>query len=169
MRAEGIYLEKNESSFQCLADTGHSRLWNKGTAKYDSSMAKSTLVTSSNMQDVPLFWKAKLQTEVAILLSESEYICLLTALQTVIYMMQLLDRAKEFDIDGLQSSLSIHCKTFETNSEAYAIARLSKIRLCPKQFNIKFHRFRLLVKKGINSNLAHQHHSITEQYVCKAP
>lgn len=64
-------------------------------------------------------------------------------------MMQLLEEAKEFGINDLQSLPSIHCKAFKDNEGAYKIARLPKMRACTKHMNIKFHHFLLFVENGL--------------------
>ena len=125
---EGIYLEKNDNSFECWADADYSGLWNKDTAKYNLSTAKSRTGYVIWYTGCPIVWKSKLQTKVALSFTKSEYICLSTTLQDVIYMMQLLDNARELGIEDLQNTPTIHCKSFEDNLGAHKIARLPKMR-----------------------------------------
>ena len=63
--------------------------------------------------------------------------------------MQLLEEMKSRGFEVICTSPHVYCKTFEDNSGALELARLSK--LCPrtKHINVCYHHFREHVRKGL--------------------
>ena len=98
----------------------------------------------------PILWKSKLQTEIALSTTESEYIALSQALRDVIPMMALLLELNKL-IDIHIPKPDIHCKVFEDNNSCIAVAESPKFTPRTKHIAIKYHHFRSFVKnKSIN-------------------
>ena len=115
----------------------------------DPSTAKTRTGYKIMLASCPLVWALRLPTEVALLKTESEYICLSEALRQTIYLMQLLVDMKENGIELDTSTPKVHCKIFEDNSGARKIAKAPKMRPCTQHTNIKYHHFREYVKRGL--------------------
>lgn len=97
----------------------------------------------------PIVWASKLQTEIALSSTESEYIAMSQALREVLPMTNLIQELREngFDIGGTLPR--IHCKVFEDNSGAIEMAKVPKLRPRTKHINIKYHHFRKAVADGL--------------------
>ena len=96
----------------------------------------------------PITWASKLQTEVALSSTESEFIGLSQALRTTIPLMELIKELKKHGFDTASSVPKVHCQVFEDNSGAIEIAKVPKMRPRTKHINIKYHHFRDYVERG---------------------
>jgi hypothetical protein len=104
-----------------------------------------------------MVWSFKLQTEIVLSSTEAEYIELSQSLRELVYLFGILTEIKGVHSIIDVSTPTIHCKVFEDNEGALAMARLPKIRPCTKHLNIKYHHFREAVPEWL----------ITIQYVRK--
>jgi len=93
----------------------------------------------------PIIWCSKLQTEIALSTTESEYIALSQSLRDVIPLIGLLRE--------LQSVLSIpinppkvHCTIFEDNKGCIDLVNAPKMRPRTKHIALKYHHFRSFVR-----------------------
>jgi hypothetical protein len=93
-------------------------------------------------------WASKLQTEIALSSTESEYIALSQSMREVIPLMDLMKEAHRQGVINKVGKPQVHCKVFEDNTGAIEIARLPKMRPCTKHLNIKYHHFRDQVQRG---------------------
>jgi Reverse transcriptase (RNA-dependent DNA polymerase) len=139
---KGIICTLNGESFTCSADADFAGLWDATTAETDSSTAGSrsgyVIIMHNNC---PIIWSSRLQTEIAISSTESEYISLSQSLREVRKLMEL---AKELLSAGFNLGIDtprIHCKAFEDNSGALEMAKTPKLRPRTKHLNIKYHTF----------------------------
>ena len=96
----------------------------------------------------PVLWASKLQTEIALSSTESEYITLSQALREVIPLTSLIKEAQKRSIDVHTHRAKVRCTVFEDNTGAAEIARVPKMRPQTKHLNIKYHHFREHAKKG---------------------
>jgi hypothetical protein len=94
-------------------------------------------------------WASKLQTEIALSSTESEYNCLSEAAREVIELMGLMKEVKEKMCDNTVMIPTIKCTMFEDNEGAIALAKYPKIRPRTKHINSKMHWFRSLVGKTL--------------------
>jgi hypothetical protein len=95
-----------------------------------------------------LVWASKLQTEIALSTTESEYISLSTALREIVPLMRLLKELQTAGFDLPCNTPEVHCHAFEDNSGALEMARSPKMRPRTKHLNIKYHHFRESVEAG---------------------
>ena len=141
----------NDESIQCYCDADFAGLWNTDLAMDCSSTAQSRSGYVISYGNCPVVWASRLQTEIALSTTESEYISLSQALREVIPLMRLII---ELDQNGftLQTQMpQMHCKVFEDNSGALEMARVPKMRPRTKHLNIKYHHSREAVKNGLIS------------------
>jgi hypothetical protein len=96
-----------------------------------------------------IVWASKLQPEVALSSSESEYAALSASLREVIHLMQLVAEAKNLGWETFVGKPTVHCKVFEDNSGAPEMARIPKMRPRTKPICVKMHHFREHVRKGL--------------------
>jgi len=96
---------------------------------------------------IPIFWRSKLQTEIALSTCEAEYIALSSAMREVILLIQLLEDLK-VACDVITTPPEVSCKVFEDNQSCIAVAESKKPPARTKHIAIKYHHFRSLVNKG---------------------
>ena len=92
---------------------------------------------------VPLIWKSKLESEIALSTMESEYIALSMSMRELVFMWALFDKVREFlKLPGtLSTTLS---RVFEDNEGARILASSEMPKMTPRSKNIavKYHWFR---------------------------
>ena len=92
---------------------------------------------------------SKLQTEIALSTTEAEYVCLSQSLRTVIVLIrffkELSKRIKAFKY----TKPNFHCKAFEDNNGALALAQAPSMKPRTKHINLKYHHFKSAVKRGL--------------------
>jgi hypothetical protein len=96
-----------------------------------------------------LFLSSKLQTEVVLSTTESEYVGLSESLRITIVMMNLLKEMQEFGFHISKTTPTVHCKLFEDNAGAIHLAKVPKMRPRTRHINQKYHHFREWVKTGL--------------------
>jgi hypothetical protein len=95
-----------------------------------------------------LVWCSKLQTEIALSTTESEYISLSAALREVIPLRRLFSEIQATDFILPSGKGKILCCAFEDNSGAFEMAKSQKMRPRTKHLNIKYHHFHEEVDAG---------------------
>jgi hypothetical protein len=99
-------------------------------------------------EGVPITWKSQLQTEIALISTESEYTGLSYALREAIPIMHLIKEMKMMGFPITGANAKMHCKVFEDNSGALEIAKVHKYRPRTKHLNVKLHHFCDYVTRG---------------------
>ena len=94
-------------------------------------------------------WTSKLQTQIALITTEAEYMALSSALHETIPLIQLVKEMGEQLIVSISQYAKVYCKCFGDSSGALELAKTPK--LCPrtKHINIIYHHFRDAVKNGL--------------------
>jgi hypothetical protein len=114
----------------------------------DPGTAKSRTAFIISYAGCPVSWASKLQTEVALSLTEAEYNALSESLRHVRFLMQIVDEAKEVGWETFVGTPMVHCKVFEDNSGALEMSRLPKMRPHTKHLCVRLHHFREHVRLG---------------------
>jgi len=147
---KGIILNPKGYSFDCFVDADFAN-FDKATAEHDPGTAKSRTGYLVLYGGCPMVWASKLQKETALSTTEAEYGALSESLKDVLFLMQLLDKAKTalhwtvYDkapivhCKAFQDNTGdlAHCRVMEDNSGAYEMARLPKMR--PRMLNIRYY------------------------------
>jgi hypothetical protein len=113
----------------------------------DPSTAKSQTRYVISYAGCPIIWASKLQTEVVLSTTESEYVGLSESLRIAIVMMNLLKEMQEQGVDVPKTNPVVYCKLFEDNAEAIHLAKAPKMRPRTRRINQKYYHFREWVKK----------------------
>ncbi len=146
----GIQFKPNPGKgFECYCDADFSGNWDKTFAAIDPSPAKSQSGWIIFHAGCPVCWASKLQSQVALLTTEGEYIAMSQALHDVIPIMGLLQEMREQNFNVLCTEPYVYWKVFEDNSGALELARLPKLRPRTKHINLCYHHFRKHVHKGL--------------------
>ena len=139
-----LYRPDKSRSIDTYVDASFAGEWNTSWSDEPSSVMSRTgyVILYANC---PIIWCSKLQTEIALSTTESEYIALSQSLRDVIPLIGLLRE--------LQSVLSIpinppkvHCTIFEDNKGCIDLVNAPKMRPRTKHIALKYHHFRSFVR-----------------------
>ena len=91
--------------------------------------------------ECPLTWCSKLQTEIALITTDYEYIALSQAIREVIPFMNLIMKVGDiFPLHNLKPKF--HCKVFEDNNSCIKMSEIPKFTPRTKNIAIKYKHFR---------------------------
>ena len=130
---KGLILQPDpKQSFLVWADADFVGNWNQDTAILDATTMKSQSGYLIMYSGCPISWVSKMQTEIALSTTKSEYISLSLAFQETIPMMHLIQEFKDkFNGENIVSTPTICCTLFEDNSGALELASTPKMRRTP--------------------------------------
>jgi hypothetical protein len=96
----------------------------------------------------PIIWVSKLQTEITLSTTESEYVALSQAMRDVIPLLEVLNHVqKSIDVDI--DTPVVRCTVFEDNQGALELAIAPKMRPRTRHIAVKYHHFREHVERGL--------------------
>ena len=147
-RDKGMILKPSGDLLEVYVDSDFAGNWDPEIADTDSSTARSRSAFVLNYCGCPIAWASKLQTEIALSGTESEYYSLSSALRVVIPIMNILQEMKLLGFDIKSTTPRIHCRVFEDNAGALEMAKVHKQRPRTKHMNVKLHHFRSYVNSG---------------------
>jgi hypothetical protein len=150
-RDKGITCSPNNESFVCFADADFAGNWNAEIAEWDGSTARSRSGYVIKYANCPIIWASRLQTEIALSSTESEYISLSQALREVLPLMRLVNELAMANFHMTNATPRVNCKAFEDNVGALTMAQTPRLRPRTKHLNIKYHHFRDAVEQGLVS------------------
>jgi Reverse transcriptase (RNA-dependent DNA polymerase)/GAG-pre-integrase domain len=147
-RDKGLILKPNCHSFVCYVDADFQGGWDIKTASEDSTTAKSRTAYIVMYGGCPIVWASKMQTDIALSTTESEYSALSEATREVLWLMGLMTEVKDRIVPGTIDIPTIKCTVFEDNEGAKAMATVPKMRPRTKHINGRMHHFRSAVSEG---------------------
>ena len=137
---KGIILKPDkDKGLEYFVDADFAGGWNIMDSDSASSVYSRTgyVITYA---DCPLQWMSKLQSEVALSTTESEYIALSQAMREVIPLIDLLEEINEiFEVH--KPTPKIHCKVWEDNDGCISLATQRKFSPRTKHIAVKYHHF----------------------------
>jgi hypothetical protein len=94
-------------------------------------------------RNIPVLWKSKIQTEIALSTMESEYIALSTAMRSLVHLRALLFEIGQHHNVSVKQRMSTISTVFEDNQACHILATTDPPRLTPrsKSLDIKYHWF----------------------------
>jgi hypothetical protein len=148
-RDKGISLKPNSKGFECYVDASHAGDWKQSAAADDPSMARSRTGYVIQFAGYPVVWASKIQTEIALSVTEAEYIALSMAAREILPLLSLAKEAAKLKVIPDVDTPKIRCRIFEDNIGAVEMANVPKMRPRTKHLNVKYHFFRQFVQKGM--------------------
>jgi hypothetical protein len=136
-------------SFEVHIDCNFAGNWIKEDAMDDPSMVKSWTGDIISYDGCLVIWASKLQTEVVLSSTESEYVGLSESLRVAIVMMNLLNEMKSFGIPISKTTPTVFCRLFKDNAGAMHSAKVPKMSPRTRHINQKYHHFPEWVKSGL--------------------
>jgi hypothetical protein len=141
-----IYRPDTSRGLECYVDADFAGGWKDGDhASPESVLSRTGFVIM--FAGCPITWQSKLQTEIALSTTESEYIALSSAMREVIPFLNLLrEVSKVFDLPTTKPVFK--CKVYEDNESCIKVAKSPKFTPRTKHIAIKYHHFRSFVHNG---------------------
>jgi hypothetical protein len=141
-------MQPEQKGFECYVDADFAGNWDKDSTMDDPDTARSRSGFVISYANCPMVWASKLQTEISLSTTESEYVALSMALRDCIPLLELLKEMKRLQYPIIHAPPSIFIKLFEDNTGAHEMAKLPKMRSRTKHINVKYHHFRHHVASG---------------------
>ena len=134
-------------SLEVYVDASFAGDWNSVWNEEPTSVMSRTgyLIKYGNC---PIIWCSKLQSEIALSTTESEYIALSQSLRDAIPLMELLKELRMV-IDKSDDLPEIHCSIFEDNLGCVDLVKTPRMRPRTKHIALKYHHFREHVRKKL--------------------
>ena len=133
------YKQDITQGFECYVDADFAGGWSSG----DHTNPECVLTRTGFLimyAGFPLSWCSKLQTEIALSTTESEYIALSQAMREVIPFMNFMVEVGEvFPLHNPKPEF--HCKVFEDNNSCIRVVESSKFTPRTKHIAIKYQHF----------------------------
>ena len=144
---EGIVFRSDLSKgLECYIDADFAGGWKDGDHDSPESVLSRTGFVIM-YAGCPITWGSRMQTEIALSTTESEYIALSTAMREVIPFMGLMKEIAE--LFGLLTSKPVFkCTVWEDNNSCITVATAPKFTPRTKHIAIKYHHFRSFVSNG---------------------
>ena len=144
---QGLILNPKEPLFECYADADFCGLWNKERAEKDATTANSRTGYIIFFAKCALIWASKLQSEITLSTTESEYVAFSQALRDVLPLIALLRELRNVIPFG-ENAPVLHCTVHEDNKGCIDLIETPRIRPRTKHIALKYHHFRSHVKDG---------------------
>lgn len=143
-RDKGLVFRPDLSrGLECFVDADFAGGWKDGDHSFPEAVLSRTGFVIM-FAGCPITWSSKLQTEIALSTTESEYIALSTAMREVIPFLNLMKEISDiFDFPTKKPVFS--CKVWEDNESCIKVAKSPKFTPRTKHIAIKYHHFRRFV------------------------
>jgi hypothetical protein len=139
-----------EKGLEVYVNASFAGNWDKEDAEWDADTARSRTGYIVMYARCSVIWASKLQGEIALFSTESEYLAI-SVMREVLPLIEILDEIKD-NIKGIGDIIpEVDCKVFEDSSGAVEVATSAKnpkMRPHTKHINNKYHHFRESVLSG---------------------
>ena len=141
------FLPSQSKSLKVYVDASFAGDWNKVWSEEPTSVISRTgyLIKYGTC---PNIWCFKLQSEIALSVTESEYIELSQSLRDALPLAELL-KELQLVIHKTDKSPEIHCSVFEDKLGCIYLVKTPRMRPRTKHIALKYHHFREQVKRGL--------------------
>eukprot|EP00984_Skeletonema_dohrnii_P035296 scaffold34901_cov389-Skeletonema_dohrnii-CCMP3373.AAC.1 len=141
-----VYRPDPTKGLECHVDADFAGGWTIGeTSNPEVLLSRTGFVIS--YAGCPIFWRSKLQTEIALSTTESEYIALSMAMREVLPFLNLMNELRDI-IPMKSSEPKFYCKVWEDNRSCIKVAESPKFTPRTKHIALKYHHFRQFVSDG---------------------
>ena len=141
-----IYKPDPTKGLECHVDADFAGGWTDGEhSSAETVLSRTGFVIS--YAGCPIHWCSKLQTEIALSTTESEYIALSMAMREVLPFLNLMKEIKQF-LPISKQDPKFHCTVWEDNRSCIRVAESPKFTPRTKHIALKYHHFRQFVVNG---------------------
>jgi len=148
-KEEGIIFRiRKGQNMELWCDADFCSNWRAEMTHVDKTTANSRTRYIVMYAGCPVTWASKMQTEVALSMTEAELIVMSKGLRTAIHLPNLTEEMAEQEIGKFDTCARVHCKVFEDNAGEMTITTMPKIRPRTKYINGKYWHFRDHLDQG---------------------
>jgi len=141
-----IFTPDKTMGLECYVDADFAGGWNQlNPTEADTLFSRTGFVIK--YANCPIYWKSKLQTELALSTAEAEYIALSMALREVIPLMTMMEELKDSFPQLFLDKPGFFCKVWEDNQACLAMATSHRFSPRTKHIALKYHHFRSFVER----------------------
>ena len=141
-----VYRPDPTRGLECHVDADFAGGWDSGdTSNPESVLSRTGFVIS--YAGCPIYWRSKLQSEIALSTTESEYIALSMAMREVLPFLNLMSEIQQF-LPMHKSEPKFFCTVWEDNRSCIKVAESPKFTPRTKHIALKYHHFRRFVSDG---------------------
>ena len=141
-----VFTPDVSNEIECYSDADFAGAW----WKEDEDQVGSVLSWTGYMikfSNFPIVWVSKSETEIALLITESEYISLSQRMRDLIPLRHIM--LDVLSVFGMKCDLcNTYTTTFEDNKGAIELSKEPRYRPRTKHLSIKWHHFREHTKQG---------------------
>ena len=138
-----IFRPDSTKGLECHVDADFAGGWSSGdTTNPESVLSRTGFVIL--YAGCPIFWQSKLQSEIALSTTESEYIALSMSMRQVFPFLNLMNDIQDF-LPANDSPPKMICTAWEDNRSCIKVAENPKFTPRTKHIALKYHYFRLFV------------------------
>ena len=141
-----IYTPDPKKGLECHVDADFAGGWSSGDHTNPESVLSRTGFVIS-YAGCPIYWRSKLQTEIALSTTEAEYIALSQAMRDVLPFLNLMEEINQV-LPLQHNHPKFFCKVWEDNRSCIKVAESPKFTPRTKHIALKYHHFRQFVKDG---------------------
>ena len=143
--------------------------WDKDIAASDPATAQSRHGYVLFYCGMPLLWASQLQSIIALSTTEAEYVGMSRALQDALPVVWILQEMKKRGFPVFATTAQVHCRVFQDNSGAIAIANNPKYRPRTKHINVRYHFFRSQIGKHITVHSINSEDQVADVFTKPLP
>ncbi len=146
-----IYKPKLDTGFEIYVDASFAGDWDPTNAKWDRDTARSRTGFVILYAGCPIIWISRLQSEIALSMTESEYLAISAATREALPLLELVAEMSENGCGFKNQAPRTFCQVFEDNSDAIELATSAKppkMRPRTRHISTKYHHFRDRVMDG---------------------
>lgn len=143
---EIIFKPDASRGLECHVDADFAGGWTSGDHTNPEMVLSRTGYVIS-YAGCPILWCSKLQSEIALITTEAEYIALSMAMREVLPFLNLMDEIRTF-LPVNQDDPKFFCTVWEDNRSCIKVAESPKFTPRTKHIALKYHHFRQFVSNG---------------------
>ena len=145
---KGMIITPDRSKgLECYVDASFCEGWNPDVID-DPTNCYSRTGYVIRLFGCPIIWVSKLQTEITLSTTESEYVALSQAMRDVIPLLEVLNHIQKAITVDIERPV-VRCTVFEDNQGALELAIAPKMRPRTRHIAVKYHHFREHVERGL--------------------
>jgi hypothetical protein len=144
---KGIIFEPDATrGLECHVDADFAGGWTGGDhSNPEAVLSRTGFVVS--YAGCRIYWRSKLQTEIALSTTKSEYMALSMAMRDILPFLNLMKEMKEF-LPMVKDDPKFFCTVWEDNRSCIKVAESPKFTPRTKHIALKYHHFRQFVSNG---------------------
>jgi hypothetical protein len=133
IQARNTKVDCTNQSFDVYADDSFTGDWDQVNAESDPDTARSRTGYVILYASCPVIWASKLQSEIALSPTESEYLAISTAAREMLPLMEIVQEMRDHGCGSRTTTPRLHCWVFKTSAAPLSWLQVSLIQRCVQE------------------------------------